>query len=87
VVPRCSGSARWFADGVLLAEHVTDLAWQVGTSPTRAAAGRAGKVVPSGDRSIQSRADVARLAAALTRASLPMQHRVVTADALPNGVA
>jgi len=43
--------------------------------------------VPSGDRSIQSRADVARLAAALTRASLPMQHRVVTADALPNGVA
>ena len=46
----------------------------------------AGKVVPGGDRSIQSRADVARLAAALTRASLPMQHRVVTADALPNGI-
>ncbi|KAK9843420.1 hypothetical protein WJX81_001473 [Elliptochloris bilobata] len=47
----------------------------------------AGKVVPGGDRSIQSRADVARLAAALTRASLPMQHRVVTADALPNVIA
>jgi hypothetical protein len=39
--------------------------------------GWAGKMVSGSDGSVHSKEDVARLAAALTRASLPMHYRII----------